>query len=222
MNWNVTPKEAIELQKKLREKINLTPLNTPVRYIGGADISLNRFGKVAFAGIVVMTFPELAVIETSTVKADITFPYIPGLLSFREIPALLQVWEKLQQKPDVLVIDGQGIAHPRRLGIATHLGLIIDRPTIGVAKNILTGIYDEDALVEVGDTVPLTDSKTKEQIGVVMQTKTRSKPIIISPGHKISLEQSVKTITQCLKGYRIPEPTRQAHLLVNEYRISYN
>src|ERR1700691_5499081 len=137
--WDGTAAGAIALQKKLRERVKLRPLQSIPRLIGGADVSMNRFASEGFAGFVTLSYPELQLLDHSVVKAQIAFPYIPGLLSFREIPMLLGAWEKLEQKPDVIVVDGVGIAHPRRLGIATHLGLVLGMPTIGCAKSVLTG-----------------------------------------------------------------------------------
>jgi deoxyribonuclease V len=215
--WNVSPKEAIEIQKELRSKINIEPFNKPIKYIAGADVSLNMFSTTAYAGIIVLKYPELIEVEHSVVKTEITFPYIPGLLSFREIPALIEAWEKLKQKPDVIVVDGQGIAHPRRLGIATHFGLVIDMPTIGCAKSILTGIH-KDLSVIPGSTTELIDKNTNERIGTLLRSKIRSNPLIISPGNKITQEEADTIIKDTLRGYRLPEPTRQAHELVNAYR----
>ncbi len=128
--WNVTPKEAIEIQKTLREKVKLIPLTKPIKTIGGADVSMNLFAQHGYAGFVTLSFPTLELIDHQVIKDEIQFPYIPGLLSFREIPMLLKAWEELKLKPDVIIVDGLGIAHPRRLGIATHLGLILGVPTI--------------------------------------------------------------------------------------------
>lgn len=215
--FNLAPKAAIELQKTLREKIRLEPLKTKVKTIGGADVSLNRFGKVAFAGIIVLSYPELVVVDQATVETPIEFPYIPGLLSFREIPALLLAYDKLKTKPDLLMMDGQGIAHPRRLGIATHFGLFIDRPTIGAAKSLLTGAFDDPPL-EAGHHTFIHDRKTNEVIGAAVRTKNKVKPMIISPGHLITLEESIAWVLNTTNGYRLPEPTRQAHELVNQAR----
>ncbi len=216
-NFKLAPKEAIELQKSLKDSVRLTPLKQEVQTIGGVDVSLNRFGKIAWAGIIVLSLPELKVIEESVVEAPIEFPYIPGLLSFREIPALLRAYEKLSTQPDLLMVDGQGIAHPRRLGIASHLGLVIDKPTIGAAKSLLTGAYDEPA-PDAGGCSYIKDRKTGEVIGAAVRTKNKVKPMIISPGHLITLEESIELVMKTIRGYRLPEPTRQAHELVNKAR----
>ena len=218
-NWNVTPKEAIEIQKKLRDEIRLTPLTKPIQTIGGCDVSMNRFAKDGFAGFVALSYPELKLLVRSGVQSEIPFPYIPGLLSFREIPMLVKAWEKLSIKPDLLVVDGVGIAHPRRLGIATHLGLVLGIPTIGCAKSVLTGIYEEPAN-DPGAASFMYDPKNKtETIGAAIRTKRNVKPIFVSPGNLITLEESIAIITSCVRKHRLPEPTRLAHLAVNEYRV---
>ncbi len=215
--WDVTVKEATEIQKSLRENIVLTPLSREVRTIAGADISFNRFSDIFFAGIIVLSYPDLMPIEQSLVKKRVSFPYVPGYLSFREIPAITEAYEKLAAKPDVVMMDGQGIAHPRHLGVAAHFGLLLDRPAFGCAKSRLYGEGiepDEDP----GSTSELRDPKTGETIGAYVRTKARTKPVIISAGHRITLEESVALSLNCVRGYRIPEPTRQAHHLVNAFR----
>ncbi|MBX4198998.1 endonuclease V [Candidatus Parcubacteria bacterium] len=199
----------IELQKKLAKEVRIEPLKGEVRLVAGVDVSMERFGNTLYAGIIVLSYPELRVVEEVVAKSETDFPYIPGLLSFREIPALLECVKKLSYKPDVYIVDGQGIAHPRRLGIATHLGLILGTPTIGCAKSVLYGRRSGDNLV---------DPKTGEVIGRVLSTKKGSNPLIVSPGHLITLEESVEIVRSALKGYKLPEPTRRAHLLVNAFR----
>ncbi|MES2930481.1 MAG: deoxyribonuclease V [Patescibacteria group bacterium] len=217
--WSVTPKEAIEIQKTLKDKVRLIPLERKVSYIGGADVSMNLFAADGFAGFVTLSYPDLSVVDHSVIKDTIGFPYIPGLLSFREIPMLLKAWEKLKKKPDVIVVDGVGIAHPRRLGIATHLGLVLNVPTIGCAKSVLTGIYTEPANVP-GSISYLYDKFNKtEIIGAAIRTKKNVKPIFVSPGHLITLEESIEIVKRCVLKHRLPEPTRMAHNTVNEYRI---
>lgn len=213
---DLSPKEAIAYQKELRALINLQELDKPIRYIAGADISFNKYEETVYAGIVVLTYPDLIVIEEATAISSTTFPYISGLLAFREIPALLEAFKKLKQLPDVMVLDGQGIAHERRLGIATHFGLLTDVPSIGSAKSRLHGLYEEP-----GDK-PFSQSpllSKQEIVGFALRSKTKCKPIFVSPGHKVSLAQSVEIIKNCITKYRIPEPTRLAHLLVNSIRL---
>ena len=217
--WNVSPKEAIALQKSLREQVRLVPLSHPPKFIGGCDVSMNRFATEGFAGFVTLTYPELGLVDHAVVKDTIPFPYIPGLLSFREIPMLAKAWENLKTKPDVLLVDGVGIAHPRRMGIATHLGLVLGIPTVGCAKSVLTGVYDEPAR-EAGSVSYLHDPRNpKEIIGAALRTKDGVKPMFISPGHLITLEESVDIVRSCIRKYRLPEPTRLAHNTVNEYRV---
>ena len=218
-NWQVAPKEAVALQKTLRTKIKLTPLEKPIRLIGGADVSMNLFATEGFAGFVTLSYPECVLVDESVTKDKINFPYIPGLLSFREIPMLLKAWEKLKQKPDVIVVDGVGIAHPRRLGIATHLGLLLNRPTIGVSKNVLIGTYEEPEATP-GSFTYLYDKD--EIIGAALRTKLKVKPVFVSPGHLITLAESIDIIKNCIQKYRLPEPTRLAHNTVNKYRIADN
>jgi deoxyribonuclease V len=213
----LTPSEAIAYQHELRKQINIKPLDKLIRTIGGADISFNKYSEVVYAGIVVFSYPDMRLIGQSTAISRTSFPYISGLLAFREVPALLEAWNKLETKPDVMVLDGQGIAHERRLGIATHFGLVTGEPTLGCAKSRLTGTYDEPA------NTPLAQSKMYnqgEQVGVALRSKVNCKPLFISPGNLVSMEQSVEIIINCIGKHRIPEPTRQAHLLVNQIRIA--
>lgn len=217
-DWNLSPKEAIAVQKELRSHVRLIPLAKEPSLIGGCDVSMNRFAKEGFAGFVTLSYPALEHIKHAVVKDTIPFPYIPGLLSFREIPMLMKAWEKLVTKPDVLLVDGIGIAHPRRLGIATHLGLVLNIPTIGCAKSVLTGVYTEPGNTP-GDYMPLVDSKRNEAIGVALRTKSNVQPMFISPGHLITLEDSIRIVMQCVRKYRLPEPTRIAHNTMNEYRL---
>jgi deoxyribonuclease V len=161
------------------------------------------------------SYPALERIEEKTIKTTTLFPYVPGFLSFREIPALLKVWERLETKPDVLLVDGHGIAHPRRLGIASHFGVITDTPTIGCAKSKLVGNYKEP-LQEAGSYSDVTHNR--ERIAIALRTKNNVKPIIVSPGHRTTFEDAFKIVMHSVRGYRIPEPTRQVHLLVNTFR----
>lgn len=215
-DWDVTPKEAVKIQEALRPLIRIEPFKKDIRLIGAADVSYNRFSSIFFAAFVVLEFPSLRVVASSDAVMDVKFPYVPGLLSFRELPVLLKAWEKLNKEPDVLVFDGQGIAHPRRMGIATHMGLVLDRPTIGCGKSLLTGHYEEPNL-EPGSTSPLIDRG--EQVGVALRTKTRAGPVFVSPGHRMDIESSVRILMSTVRGYRIPEPTRQAHNWVNQCRV---
>lgn len=219
-SWNLSPKEAVELQKKLREHISLSPLHKEIRTIAGADVSSNRFSKTLYAGIIVLSYPHFKELDHAVIEMEATMPYIPGLLSFREIPALMKAWDKLKTKPDVLMVDGHGICHPRRLGIATHIGLLLDIPTIGAAKSLLTGTYEELG-IEAGSLSYIRDKWNKEEIiGAALRSKACSLPIIISPGNNIRLKESIEIVQESLRGYRLPEPTKKAHELVNTYRKS--
>lgn len=219
ISWDVTSKEAVEIQQKLRKEVLLIPLQKKINFIGGADVSMNLFATEGFAGFVTLSYPDLTLLDHSVIKEKINFPYIPGLLSFREIPMLLEAWQNLKQKPDLIIVDGAGIAHPRRLGIASHLGILLGVPTIGCAKSLLTGIYKEPGQ-NLGDFSYLYDKFNKtEIIGAVVRTKKGVKPLFISPGHLVTLPEAVDIVKKCIKKHRLPEPTRLAHNTVNEYRI---
>jgi deoxyribonuclease V len=210
--WKLTPEQAIALQHELAGRIILEDRLGEVRHIAGVDMAINEENERAHAAVVLLTYPELEVVERHIYEEPLRMPYIPGLLSFREAPCVLGAFHKLRQQPDLVMVDGQGIAHPRRIGIAAHLGLWLELPTIGCAKSILIGTYDKAALSEeAGSYVPLTYKK--EVIGAVVRTRTRVNPMIISPGHLISLETSIKYVLACSKGYRLPEPTRLADKL---------
>jgi deoxyribonuclease V len=214
-DWNVTPREAVELQKKLRERVRLTPLARPVETIAGTDISFNKFEPTVYAGIVVLRLPSLEVLEEVGVVSETRFPYVPGLLSFRETPSVLEAWAKLKCEPDAVMFDGQGLAHPRRVGIACHVGLLIERPTLGCAKSVLVGKYEEPP-EERGAWTEMIDKG--ETVGAAVRTKTRVQPIFVSPGHLIDLPGAIRLTLECDGGYRQPEPTRLAHHLVNALR----
>ena len=207
--WNLTPSQAITLQRELAGAIVTTGEVSHVRFIGGADISVPRGSRTARTAIVILGYPGLELIEVKSLVSELNFPYIPGLLSFREVPPILELFAKLHNKPDLLVVDGQGIAHPRRLGIASHLGLWLDIPTIGCAKSRLCGTHDEIG-TEAGSRTGLKDGE--EVIGEVFRSRAGSKPLYISSGHKISLENSVQWIISSTRGYRLPETSRLAHL----------
>ncbi len=214
--WDVSPREAIEIQLRLREQLRFTPLAVErVRWVAGADVSFDKGSDTIFAAVVVLELPHLAVIEEAAVTTVTRFPYIPGLLSFREAPAVLKAFEKVTRWPDALLLDGQGLAHPRRMGLACHLGLLLDLPAIGCAKSLLVGTYEEPA-PEAGSFSPLLDRG--EVVGVALRTKDHTSPIFVSPGHKIDLESAIRLVLRCVAGHRQPEPTRQAHLLVNRLR----
>lgn len=207
--WTVDPEAAVKIQEGLRDQLNLEWDGRAVKTVGGVDISLKD--DRARAAIVVLGFPELFPLEEATSEVPLVFPYIPGLLTFREGPAVLAAWEKLAQKPDLIMFDGQGIAHPRGIGIASQMGLWLDRPTIGVAKSRLYGRHDEVGL-EPGKVAALYDQRQPDKmIGGVVRTKKNTKPLYISPGHLIDVQHAVDFVLRCVRGYRLPEPTRWAH-----------
>lgn len=186
------------------------------RMIAGADASVKKFGNELYAGIVVLSYPELKPICHALTKVEITFPYVPGLLSFREMPGLLECLEKLPVKPHLIIVDGQGIAHPRRMGIASHLGLISGIPTIGCAKSRLFGAFKAPTIP--GESSPITDSSTGDFLGFAYKSNKRSNPLIISPGHLIDQKGSLEIVMATIRDYKLPEPTRLAHELVNKFR----
>lgn len=179
----------------------------PPRLIAGADVGFEQGGDVTRAALVLLTYPELELVEYQVARIPTQMPYIPGFLSFREYPALLQAWEQLSQKPDLIFVDGHGISHPRRLGVASHFGLLVDTPTIGVAKKRLCGKFDGLA-EEPGSVVPLMDKD--EQLAWVWRSKKRCNPLFISTGHRVSIDTAFAWVQRCMKGYRLPEPTRWA------------
>lgn len=213
---------AKRIQNELAERVVFEDeLPKRVEKIAGVDISNNPYdpNKMLFGSIVLLSYPSLAIKESQTKETQEEFPYIPGLLGFREVPTLLQIYQQLEERPDLIMVDGHGVSHPRGLGIASHLGVLLDVPTIGVAKSILVGKSAQDLPEEVWSRVPL-EWRGKE-IGVCLRTKKRCLPLIISAGHKISLNTAVEWVMRCLKGYRLPEPTRQAHLAANQCRQSF-
>lgn len=214
-DWNLTPREAIEIQKRLRDLVDNQPRTKAVKSIAGADVSFNKFSETIYAGIVVLSFPGLEIIESVGIRSTAKFPYVPGLLSFRETPPLLEAWDRLATKPDVLMLDGQGFAHPRRFGFACHVGVLLDLPTIGCAKSILVGEHGH-LDPAAGSQAPLVDRG--EQVGVALRTKKNVTPVYVSIGHLIDLASAVELVLKTAPRYRQPEPTRQAHLLVNRLR----
>ncbi|MBD2625611.1 deoxyribonuclease V [Trichormus variabilis] len=213
-SWPTTVEEAITIQETLQNQvITKDLLQEPIKYVAGADLGFLEDGTISRAAVAVLSFPDLQVVETSLAYRPTSFPYIPGFLSFREIPALLDALEKIQTIPDIILCDGQGIAHPRRLGIACHLGVIVDIPTIGVAKSLLIGKHEE--LPETkGSWQPLIHKK--ETIGAVLRTRTGVKPLYISSGHRISLSTAIDYVLRCTPKYRLPETTRIADKLASD------
>ncbi len=208
--WNIKQDEAIALQRELAKRVVREDRLDEVRHIAGVDMAINEVNGMARAAVVLLSYPALEVEERHVYEEPVRMPYVPGLLSFRELPCILGAFELLKQQPQLVMVDGQGIAHPRRLGIASHLGLWLDLPSIGCAKSILTG-HHKPLSEEAGSWVPL--EADGEVIGAVLRTRSHVKPMIISLGHRISLETSLRYVLACCRGYRLPEPTRLADKL---------
>jgi deoxyribonuclease V len=218
--WDVTPREAEEIQQRLRAEVRIEPLDArSVATVAGADISFDKGADTVYAGFVVLRLPTLELLERAGVQTTARFPYIPGLLSFREAPALLEAWERLATRPDALICDGHGLAHPRRFGIACHLGLLLDLPTVGCAKSILTGRH-EPVGDTPGDWTPLIDRG--ETIGAALRTRAGVSPVYVSVGHRCDLESAIALVRRCAGPTRVPETTRHAHLFVNALRRAGN
>jgi deoxyribonuclease V len=214
--WQVNVHEAIAIQKRLRTEVMMENTLAEVHYIAGADIATSKDSPQAYAGVVVLSYPDLEVVEEQGIEDALAFPYVPGLLTFREGPALIKVFEQVRHEPDVIVFDGQGLAHPRGMGIATHMGLIFDKPTIGCAKSLLFGRYREPDRIK-GAWADLRDPQG-HIIGAVVRSKNNTTPIFVSIGHRMDLPTAVHLLLDCTRGFRIPEPTRLAHNLVTRLR----
>jgi deoxyribonuclease V len=208
-SWQISVAQAQQIQRELASRVSRksTPINP--RLIAGVDISAPNSEGLARAAAVVLNYPELKVVEVEIVEDKVNFPYIPGLLSFRETPLVLAACQKLSADPDLLLVDGQGIAHPRRFGIASHIGLLLDMPTIGCAKSRLCGTH-ATVPTEAGAYAELVDNN--EIIGAALRTRTNISPLYISTGHKIDLRAAIYWTLECCRGQRLPEPSRLAHL----------
>jgi deoxyribonuclease V len=240
-NWNLSYAQARQLQIELAGRVQFTPVKKKPRVVAGLDCAFSKDGKRIFAVVVVLRLPGFEVIETTEAIGKVTFPYIPGLLSFREAPVCLAAVEKLQKRPDAFIIDGQGVAHPRRLGLAAHLGLFFDAPTIGCAKSRLIGEYEEPPL-QKGSYSWLTDSSGRKSdltmptaecrlkianrksqivnpIGAVVRTRSNVKPVFVSVGNKCTLANAIEITLACTTKYRLPEPTRLAHQQVSKLKL---
>lgn len=213
--WDVSPAEAIAIQRDLAGQVDVTVALPEFELVAGADVSYNRFSDVIFASVLVWRRSDAKAIESHSAIRETHFPYVPGLLSFREAPALLDAFARLETVPDVVMIDGQGIAHPRRLGIASHMGLWLNLPCVGCAKSRLSGRFEEPDRA-AGSSSMLRDRD--EVIGAVVRSKNNVLPLFVSPGHRIDLESSARVVLGCVRGYRLPEPTRLAHEYVNTAR----
>lgn len=218
-DWNLAPKDAIALQRRLAGRIERKDRLAEVRHLAGVDIGFEQGGEITRAAVVVLAWPpdadgEISVVERVVHREPTRMPYIPGLLSFREVPAALAAFERLSVRPDLVMVDGQGIAHPRRLGVASHLGLWLDVPTIGVAKSRLCGRHAEPGPAR-GDWTPLADGPEDEVIAAVLRSRARVKPIFVSTGHRVSLTTALEWVVACLRRTKLPEPTRLADRLAS-------
>lgn len=207
--WKVSVRKAAEIQAKLAPQVARSGKVLAPRLIAGADVSVVRGTGIAMGVVVVLRYPELKLVETQIVAGTPGFPYIPGFLSFRETPLVLAAFEKLVTSPDLILVDGQGIAHPRRMGLASHLGLFLDTPTIGCAKSRLCGVHEMPG-IEAGSYAELRDDG--EVIGTALRTKRGVRPVYVSIGHRVDLETAIEWVLKCCRGYRLPEPSRLAHL----------
>jgi deoxyribonuclease V len=210
--WEVSPQEAIAIQEQLRHAVELEDRFGPLQRVAGVDVGFEAGGSLTRAAVAVLSFPALELVESAVARRPTSFPYIPGLLSFREAPAVLQALEQLSNPPDLLVCDGHGFAHPRRCGLACHLGLLADLPSIGIAKSRLIGEFAPPG-PERGDWQPLVDQA--EVVGAALRTRPGTKPVFVSTGHRVSLPAAIELALRCTGRFRIPEPTRQAHRLAS-------
>lgn len=210
-------KEARELQLSLSHRIVRTNHGLSPRTIAGVDVSVSRFSKLGRAAVVVLSYPGMEVIDLAVAEDKISFPYVPGLLSFREVPVIMKAWDKLTARPDLVIVDGQGIAHPRRFGIASHLGILLDTPSIGCAKSRLTGDYGPVPAKPGSHSLLLDEG---ELIGAVLRTRQNVKPVFVSIGHKMALPDCISWVLKCCRGMRLPEPTRLAHIAAGQGNIT--
>jgi deoxyribonuclease V len=217
--WDVNYEEAVMIQERLKDQVVVRKFDKEIRYILGLDTSYTKGSRMVWAGAVVLDFPSLVKKEERWSQREVSFPYIPGLLSFREIPALLEVLQKITTEPDLIFCDGQGIAHPRGIGLASHLGVLVRKPTIGCAKSRLVGEFDPVG-ERKGDYAYLRYHD--KVIGAVVRTRSRVKPIFISPGYYVALDDCIRLVLETCTRFRIPEPTRQANNLVNSARRKYS
>lgn len=213
--WDLTPQGAARLQLELRQQLRARRDFDAVRTIAGADIALDKAAGVGFAGVIVYSFPDLVERERQSAERRLTFPYLPGLLVFREGPVLLDALAKLRTDPDLIFFDAHGYSHPRRFGLASHLGVILDTPAIGCAKSLLVGRYEEPAN-QPGAWSPLMDAE--ETIGAVLRTRANVQPVFISIGHRVDLNTAIELALACADGLRIPKPTREADHYVEELK----
>ncbi len=206
--WNVSPAEARGIQRQLRERVLIQPLVRQPQVIAGIDVSIKA--EYGCAAVVLLTYPDLTPFQSVTAEEAVSFPYVPGLLAFREGPVVLAALERLADRPDLLMFDAQGLAHPRRMGLATHLGILLDVPAVGCAKSLLCGEYREPG-ARRGSWSPLLDGD--EVIGAALRTRDGVQPVFVSVGHRVDLETAIALVLNCTTRYRLPEPTRWAHMV---------
>ena len=216
--WDLPYEEAVKIQRDLRDRLVLESPEIDLKLVAGADVSYSRGSNLFFSSVVVLEMPDMRILEVATASGEVNFPYIPGLLSFREAPILIKAFENVKNIPDAVIFDGHGTAHPRGLGLACHMGLVLDMPTIGCAKKILVGDYEP-----VGDEVGeySTIVYKGDIVGAALRTKNNVKPVFVSPGHRMDISSAIDIVVKTCRGYKLPEPTRQAHLAVNRARTSY-
>jgi len=210
-SWRVSPTRAVQIQRELADRVRIEPLASQCNYVAGTDLAFDKGGSDCIAGVVLWDVKHNQVVEQHVIRRKVGFPYVPGLLSFREAPAILAVLRKLRCAPDVVMCDGHGLAHPRRFGIACHVGVIIDRPTIGCAKSRLTGVHREPGMRR-GCRTTLYDRG--DRIGAVLRTRDNVRSVYVSVGHRVDLANATRLVLACSKGRRLPEPTRLADKLV--------
>ncbi|MFI5453141.1 endonuclease V [Pedobacter sp. UC225_61] len=211
--------EAKLLQEEFRKELRFDiPNSKVINSIAATDISYNPNSTTMYGAIVILSYPELRLKSYSLVISETKFPYKAGYLGFREVPTLLKAWEQIEVKPDVLVLDGQGYLHPRRMGIASHFGVLTSQATIGCAKSSLYGFYEEPSVIKYSSS-KVFEHHTNEHIGYALRTKNNTKPVYVSPGYGLSLVKSLEIMNKCIGNHRIPEPTRLAHEIVNDFRI---
>ena len=213
--WDLSPKQAIRLQRRLAGRVRELPLRKPLRHVAGGDVSFTMDETRLIAGWVVWDLMAGEVVESVVTTRPIRFPYVPGLLSFREAPAMIAAARKLHVEPDVFMLDGQGLAHPRRFGLACHVGMLLDRPTLGCAKSRLCGEHGEPAATAGSACLLMHEG---ECVGSVLRTRDGTKPVFVSIGYRITLPEAVRVVLSCCTKYRLPEPTRLAHQLVTRWR----
>lgn len=213
---NITPKEAVQQQNEIKDKLAISGMPEGIRIIAGVDVAYSQKPLTGFSAISLFSYPEMEYIKTYQEIDLIGYPYIPGLLPFREGPLMLDTLEKVEEKIDLFLFDGHGTAHPRGVGIAAQLGFLLDKPAVGVAKNKLTGTYKEIG-TQKGATSALMDQAGKT-IGFALRTRNNTNPVFVSPGHKIGMKESIQLVMQCTSHYRIPEPLRKADQEAERYK----